>query len=54
VLVVRFDNMTTRFALIAWDRVLLTDTFDVNQAKTFAQQFTDQPGVNPEQGACFR
>ena len=43
VIVARFDQMSTRFALIAWDRALLTDTFDVEAAKTFAQQHVDSP-----------
>jgi hypothetical protein len=51
VLAVRFDRMQTRFALAAWDRVLLMDTFDVQQAIAFAQQWIDSPQT-PEQGAC--
>jgi hypothetical protein len=51
VLVVRFDSMDTRFALLAWDRALLMNTFDLNQALTFAQQWMDAP-TTPEFGAC--
>ena len=51
VLALRLDSMDTRFALIAWDRVLLTDTFDVQTATTFAQQWIDAP-TTPERGAC--
>lgn len=50
VLVVRFDSMTTRFALVSWDRELLTNTFNINEALVFIQQNEDQ--TNPEQGAC--
>jgi Protein of unknown function (DUF3105) len=51
VLAVRFDSMNTRFALIAWDRLLLTDTLDPAQATLFAQQWEDAP-TTPERGAC--
>jgi hypothetical protein len=51
VLAVRFDSMNTRFALIAWDRVLLMDTFDPAAAQTFAGQWEDAP-TTPERGAC--
>jgi hypothetical protein len=50
--VARFDDLSTRFALVAWDRELLTDTLDVEQAKTFAEQWIDGPAT-PEAGACF-
>ncbi|HEX5465969.1 MAG TPA: DUF3105 domain-containing protein [Candidatus Limnocylindrales bacterium] len=50
VIVVRFDDMTTRFALLSWDRVYLTDTFDANLGLVFAEQNMDQ--TNPEQGVC--
>ena len=50
VIVVRFDDMSTRFALLSWDRVYLTDTFDANLGLVFAEQNMDQ--TNPEQGAC--
>jgi hypothetical protein len=51
VIVARFDQMSTRFALVAWDRALLVDTFDVDQAKAFAQQFIDGRAA-PEQFRC--
>lgn len=51
VLAVRFDTMTTKFALLAWDRALLTDTFDIDQANTFASQWMDSP-TTPELGTC--
>ena len=50
-LVVRFDDMSTRFALLAWDRALLVDTFDVEQAKAFAQQFVNGRAA-PEPNVC--
>jgi hypothetical protein len=51
VIVARFDQMQTRFALLAWGRALLLDDFDVDTAKTFAQQWMDHEAV-PERGAC--
>jgi len=51
VLAVRFDSMNTQFALLAWDRALLTDTFDIEQATTFASQWMDSV-TTPEIGAC--
>ncbi|CAN5791814.1 hypothetical protein BH24CHL5_BH24CHL5_10300 [soil metagenome] len=51
VLVARFDQMSTRFALLAWGRALLMDDFDVDTALTFAEQWTDHDAV-PERGAC--
>lgn len=48
---VRFDAMDTKFALLAWDRALLTDTFDADQALTFYQQHVDSLQA-PERGAC--
>jgi len=49
-LVLRFDSMTTRFAYIAWDRVELTNTFSVQDAITFMEQWQDQ--ANPEPSIC--
>lgn len=51
VVVVRFDDMATRFAHLAWDRALVTDTFDPAQATQFYQQWVDSP-QSPERGAC--
>jgi hypothetical protein len=42
-LVGRFDEMATEFAVLAWRRALLLDTFDLAKAITFAQQWTDAP-----------
>jgi hypothetical protein len=52
VLVIRFDDMATRFAIVAWDRTLMSDTIDVQQSITFAEQWSDGPAA-PELGACF-
>ena len=51
VIVARFDQMDTRFALLAWGRALLVNEFDLDTALTFAQQWTDHEAV-PERGAC--
>jgi len=51
VLAVRFDTMNTRFALLAWDRALLLDVWEPQNAATFAQQWIDAP-TTPELGAC--
>ena len=51
VLVVRFDEMDTRFAVLAWDRALLMDTFDPGQALTFYEQWVDNPEL-AEAGIC--
>lgn len=51
VIVARFDSMTTKFALLAWGRAYLTDTFDLDTALTFAQQWMDHEAV-PERGLC--
>jgi hypothetical protein len=50
-LVARFDEMSTRFAVVAWNRALLLDSFDLAQASTFAQQWTDST-VAPEWDRC--
>ncbi|HXR26813.1 MAG TPA: hypothetical protein VN771_03040 [Candidatus Baltobacteraceae bacterium] len=50
-LVLRFDSMTTRFAYIAWDRVELTNTFSIQGATTFMEQWQDQ--ANPVPSTCI-
>lgn len=50
-LVVRFDEMNTKFSVLAWDRALLMDEFDLDTAVTFAEQWTEHVGV-PEPLAC--
>lgn len=42
VLAVRFDDMATPFALVAWQRVLLLDTFDESTALDFARTWIDK------------
>ena len=51
VLAVRFDSMSTPFALLAWDRALLLDVWQPEQAATFAAQWIDAP-TTPELGTC--
>jgi hypothetical protein len=51
VLVGRFDEMSTRFAVLAWGRSLLVDNFDLDTALTFAQQWMEHDAV-PEPNAC--
>ncbi len=53
VVTVRFDQMSTKFAAIAWDRVMLTDTWDSAAAQRVAEQWIDS-GQTPERGACDR
>jgi hypothetical protein len=50
-LVVRFDEMSTRFAIMAWGRALLVDDFDLDTALTFAEQWMEHDAV-PEPNAC--
>lgn len=51
VVIARFDDMSTRFALLAWDRALLLNDMDADTALTFAQQWTQHAAV-PENNAC--
>ena len=51
VLVLRFDDMSTQFALVSWGRALLTDTFDTATANTFAQQWMEHESL-PEKATC--
>jgi hypothetical protein len=48
VIAVRFDDMSTPFAVLAWDRALLMDQWDSEQAMKFAAQWQDSPQA-PEQ-----
>lgn len=50
VLVARFDDMATPFAILAWDRALLLDAFDEAAAVGFARQFIESTA--PEPAAC--
>ncbi len=51
VIAVRFDSMSTPYALVAWDRALLLPQWDEAQAMTFAEQWQDSP-QHPEPGTC--
>jgi hypothetical protein len=50
-IVARFDDMDTRFALLAWGRAYLINDFDLDTALTFAQQWMDHEAV-PEAPTC--
>ncbi|MEX2080196.1 MAG: DUF3105 domain-containing protein [Dehalococcoidia bacterium] len=50
VLAARFDDMATPYALLAWDRALLLETFDEEAALGFASRWIDQTG--PEPNSC--
>jgi hypothetical protein len=51
VIAVRFDDMGTAFAALAWDRAMLMPTWDPVAAKTFAEQWQESPAI-PEPGTC--
>ena len=51
VLAARFDDMATPFALVAWDHVLLLDTFDSSVGVDFARRWLEQPEL-PEGRSC--
>jgi hypothetical protein len=40
-IVARFDEMSTRFAALGWDRAMLSDTFDQATFLTFYEQWVD-------------
>src|SRR3954452_13179590 len=49
-LAARFDSMSSRFALVAWNRALLLDTLDnstLGLAENFAEQWTDVNAPEP-------
>lgn len=48
--VARFDDMSTPFALLAWDRALLVEAFDEDVALTFASRWIE--ATAPEPNAC--
>lgn len=50
-IVVRFDEMDTPFAMLAWDRALMMDSFDPEQALAFYEQWVDSAQA-PERGLC--
>lgn len=51
VLAARFDDMATTFALLAWDHVLLLDSFDPSVGLDFASRWLEQSGL-PEGHSC--
>ncbi|MBA2570496.1 MAG: DUF3105 domain-containing protein [Chloroflexi bacterium] len=51
VIVMRMDQMSSRFAMLAWYRALLMDEFDAEAALPFYQQWVDSPQA-PEPGVC--
>lgn len=50
VVVARFDDMATRFGLLAWDRALLVNDFSKSAALDFARQSLE--ATAPEPNAC--
>lgn len=50
VIVARFDDMSTPYALLAWDRALLLDAFDEAAARDFASRSIE--ATAPEPNAC--
>lgn len=50
VLVARFDDMSTAYALLAWDRALLLDIFESSTARDFARAAIE--ATAPEPNAC--
>lgn len=51
VIAVRFDSMTTKYAMVAWGRALLFDDFELDTANTFAQQWMEHEAT-PERTTC--
>ena len=51
VLAARFDDMASPFALVAWDHVLLLDTFEASVGVDFARRWLEQESL-PERGSC--
>jgi len=50
IIVARFDQMSTRFAAVGWDRALLSDTFDPATFLTFYQQWVDNSPTDEARG----
>lgn len=48
--VARFDEMATPYAIVAWDRALLLDAFDASRAQAFAARWIEASA--PEPNAC--
>jgi len=51
VMVVRFDKIATRYAVLSWDRALLMDQWDAAAATEFAKQRIEQAPA-PEPNSC--
>jgi hypothetical protein len=51
VIAARFDDMTTPYAAVSWDRAMLLEEFDPEKLQTFAEQWQESP-VWPEKGVC--
>ncbi len=51
VVVARFDQMTSDFAMLSWGRALLLDEWNQDTANTFVQQWSVQE-ILPERGVC--
>jgi hypothetical protein len=50
IIVARFDQMSTRFAVVGWDRAMLSDTFDQTAFLTFYQQWVDNSPTEEARG----
>ncbi|MBA3875865.1 MAG: hypothetical protein C0498_02845 [Anaerolinea sp.] len=50
IVVARFDDMSTPFAVVAWDRALLQERFDPSAAQRFASRWIEASA--PEPNAC--
>lgn len=50
IVVTRFDDMATPFAVVAWDQALLLDRFDPSAAQRFASRWIEASA--PEPNAC--
>lgn len=50
VVVARFDDMSTPFAVLAWDRAMILDSTDASAAESFAARWIE--ATAPEPGAC--
>ncbi len=49
-LVARFDDMSTPFSVLAWDRLMPLETWDAAAARSFAERSID--ATAPEPRAC--
>jgi hypothetical protein len=49
-IVARFDEMSTRFAALGWNRAMLSDAFDPETFLTFYQQWVDNAPTEEARG----